>query len=35
MQVVVAQGISSNWKQLILDDFDAKMTNSILFNIVD
>lgn len=35
MQVVMARGIASNWKQPIFIDFDTKMTKSILFDIID
>lgn len=35
MQVVMAQGISSQWKQPIFIDFDKKMTKDILFDIIE
>ncbi|KAL4091696.1 hypothetical protein QTP88_026347 [Uroleucon formosanum] len=35
MQVVMARGIASQWKQPIFVDFDQKMTKSILFSIID
>uniref|UniRef100_A0A2H8TYU1 Transposable element P transposase n=1 Tax=Melanaphis sacchari TaxID=742174 RepID=A0A2H8TYU1_9HEMI len=35
MQVVMARGISSNWKQPIFVDFDVNMTKTILFDIID
>jgi len=35
MQVVMARGIASQWKQPIFVGFDQKMTKSILFSIID
>lgn len=35
MDVVMARGVSSPWKQPIFVDFDVKMTKDILFNIID
>lgn len=35
MQVVMARGISSQWKQPIFVDFDKKITKDILFNIIE
>lgn len=35
MQVVMARGISSQWKQPIFVDFDKKMTKDILFDIIE
>lgn len=35
MQVVMARGIASQWKQPIYVGFDQKMTKSILFSIID
>lgn len=35
MQVIMARGVSSNWKQLIYVDFDQKITKEILFDIIE
>jgi len=35
MQVVMARGVASPWKQPIYIDFDKKMTKEILFNIIE
>lgn len=35
MQVVMARGIASQWKQPVFVDFDQKMTKDILFNIIE
>lgn len=35
MQVVMARGIASQWKQPIFVGFDQKMTKTILFSIID
>lgn len=35
MQVVMARGIASSWKQPIFVDFDKKMTRDILFDIIE
>lgn len=35
MQVVMARGIASQWKQPIFVDFDKKVTKDILFNIIE
>lgn len=35
MQVVMARGIASPWKQPVMIDFDTKMTKSILLDIVE
>lgn len=34
MQVVMARGIASKWKQPIFVGFDIKMTKSLLFDII-
>jgi len=35
MQVVMARGIASSWKQPVYVDFDQKMTKEILFDIIE
>jgi len=35
MQVIMARGIASNWKQQIYVDFYKKMAKKILFNVVE
>jgi len=34
MQVIMARGIASPWKQPVMVDFDTKMTKSILFTVI-
>lgn len=34
MQVIMARGIASPWKQPVMIDFDKKMTKSILFDVI-